>query len=134
MQLDDQFPTAVAGFRSPNCFYKSSDQLDCFHCGEQTAWFHLGNVRFFCSERCYQQYVAGEKYHTRHFACETTKPFARRPASEGTVSLIAIPLSKSAAFFAAGASRTFRSVLKWHKSRKETSQWMARDALAGQGV
>jgi hypothetical protein len=65
MQLDEQFPNAAPGFRTPSGFYKSRGQLECFHCGKPSAWFHLGNLLFFCSEGCYHRYAAGEKHHAR---------------------------------------------------------------------
>ena len=65
MLLDERFPESDPGFRSAGGFYKSSKQLECFHCSEQTAWFHLGNLLSFCSYECYQRYLIGEKSHAR---------------------------------------------------------------------
>ena len=68
MLLDNQFPDATPGFRSPNNFFRSESELDCFHCSKRTTWFNLDNLLFFCSEDCYRRYVGGEKYHTRQSA------------------------------------------------------------------
>ena len=61
MQLDSQYPDASPGFRSPSGFYKAASPLECFHCGHSTHWFHLGNLLFFCSDQCYDSYLAGAK-------------------------------------------------------------------------
>jgi hypothetical protein len=68
MELDDQYPAAEAGFRTPSGFYKANSRLECFHCGKPSSWFHLGNLLFFCSDDCYRRYVGGEKYRARQTA------------------------------------------------------------------
>ena len=65
MLHDERFPDSEPGFRSSSGFYKSSKQLECFHCSEPTVWFGLANLLSFCSDECYERYLIGEKFHAR---------------------------------------------------------------------
>jgi len=62
MHFDNTYPEADPGFRTADGFLKSRSELECFHCGKETTWFHLGNLLFFCCKNCFQQYTAGDKY------------------------------------------------------------------------